>query len=184
MDATKEGHEEDTVTMAIQTATKPEGPTGESKSDVLIDDTPPSAKMLDRAGALMVLDADKKKYSFKSLYEGKGRVLVVFLRHFFCGVGLPSLSQTTASGFCPSSVHPFIERRTHKKRVTELPRIHSHALYRSSPSNPLRPTYPNIPYTNRLWVYRPHSLLQARNKHPVPNLRGAHWQAIRGFWND
>ena len=93
MDATKERNEEDKVTMTIQTATKPEGPTGEFKGDIQVDDTLPNAKMLDKAGGLMVLDADKRKHSFKSLYEGKGRILVVFIRHFFCGVGLPSHSK-------------------------------------------------------------------------------------------
>lgn len=87
----KEGNEEDTVRMATQTATKPEGPTGEFKGDIKVDDTLPDKKMLDKADGLTVWDENKKQHSFKSLYANKGRVLVVFIRHFFCGVRLRSI---------------------------------------------------------------------------------------------
>lgn len=36
-----------------------------------------------------LLDREGKKHSFKSLYDGPtsaGRVVVIFIRHFFCGV--------------------------------------------------------------------------------------------------
>jgi hypothetical protein len=39
----------------------------------------------------MVLDQHGKTHTFKSLYNGNNvarRVLVIFIRHFFCGVGL------------------------------------------------------------------------------------------------
>ena len=75
--------------MAFQRATKPEGPTGEFKGDIQVDDTLPNMKMLEKANRLTILDADKKKHTFKSLYAGKGKILVIFIRHFFCGVRLP-----------------------------------------------------------------------------------------------
>ncbi len=73
--------------MAAQTATKPEGPTGEFHGDIEVNNIPPNARMLESAAALPLLDQNNKKHSFKSLYEGKGRIIIVFVRHFFCGVG-------------------------------------------------------------------------------------------------
>jgi len=84
----QKGNEEDTIKMATQTATKPEGPTGEFKGDIRVDDTLPDKKMLAKADGLTILDEDKKQHTFKSLYAGKGRIMIVFIRHFFCGVRL------------------------------------------------------------------------------------------------
>ena len=72
--------------MAVQTATKPEGPTGDFEGDIAVNDTPPNAKMLASAASLPLLDEKNKKHTFKSLYEGKGRIIIIFIRHFFCGV--------------------------------------------------------------------------------------------------
>jgi hypothetical protein len=39
-----------------------------------------------------VLDREGKKHSFKSVYDGPSsadRVVVIFIRHFFCGVRIP-----------------------------------------------------------------------------------------------
>lgn len=74
--------------MAVTALTKPNGPTGEFNGDIHVDNTPPNKKMLEKAKGLTVLDHDKKKYSFQTLYEGKGRILMVFIRNFFCGVSL------------------------------------------------------------------------------------------------
>lgn len=68
----------------------PENPR-DFRGDVLTDDTPPDVATLRRTAELVVLDADGKAHSFRSLYEGEGvrprdRVLVVFVRHFYCGV--------------------------------------------------------------------------------------------------
>ena len=45
----------------------------------------PTRKQIGAVAALPVLDADHKSIPFKSLYEGKNRVLIIFVRHFFCG---------------------------------------------------------------------------------------------------
>lgn len=74
--------------MAVQTATKPEGPTGDFRGNISVDDTPPDKKMLEMVNGLMILDEDKRKHTFKTLYSGRERTLVVFIRHFFCGVRL------------------------------------------------------------------------------------------------
>lgn len=60
----------------------------EDVKDVAID-TPPSAETLNKISEFTVLDRKGEKHTFKSIYDGPGsdgRVLVVFIRHFFCGV--------------------------------------------------------------------------------------------------
>lgn len=73
-----------------QTATKPEGPTGEFQGDIKVNNDPPTKSMLAKCAKLEVLDQRKKAYTFQSLYDVEGkkhkRVLTVFIRHFFCGV--------------------------------------------------------------------------------------------------
>lgn len=66
--------------------------TAEFKGDIKVNNNPPTKADLERAADLVVLDKDKKKHTFKSLYadneHGPRRVLVVFIRHFFCGVSV------------------------------------------------------------------------------------------------
>ncbi|KJZ76890.1 hypothetical protein HIM_03767 [Hirsutella minnesotensis 3608] len=52
------------------------------------DDELPSAQTLDKIASYVVLDRDGRSHTFQSLYSGANvarRVLVVFVRHFFCG---------------------------------------------------------------------------------------------------
>ncbi|KAJ5805521.1 uncharacterized protein N7503_003123 [Penicillium pulvis] len=59
----------------------------EDVEDVAIN-TPPSAETLDKISEFTVLDRKGEKHTFKSIYDGPEsdeRVLVVFIRHFFCG---------------------------------------------------------------------------------------------------
>lgn len=46
----------------------------------------PDQKTLDEAGELLVLDESSKEVSFRDLYNTEGRQVIVFVRHFFCGV--------------------------------------------------------------------------------------------------
>jgi hypothetical protein len=52
-------------------------------------------------GDLLVLDAKGQSRPFKGLYQGEGvapRQLIIFVRHFFCGVStrpLPSIKTPT-----------------------------------------------------------------------------------------
>jgi hypothetical protein len=47
----------------------------------------PDASTLKKVGELPVKDENGKEIQFKSLYEDKpGRQLIVFIRHFYCGV--------------------------------------------------------------------------------------------------
>ena len=49
----------------------------------------PSAETMRKIEDYVVLDRDGKSHTFKSLYTGNHvarRVLIIFVRHFFCGV--------------------------------------------------------------------------------------------------
>ena len=47
----------------------------------------PDTKTLQEAGGYMIKDENGKETAFKSLYEAQeGRQLIIFIRHFFCGV--------------------------------------------------------------------------------------------------
>jgi hypothetical protein len=49
--------------------------------------TKPDQKTLQEAGELEVFDESGKAITFGELYNTEGRMVVVFVRHFFCGVG-------------------------------------------------------------------------------------------------
>lgn len=63
------------------------------KGHVKVDDRAPAKDTLEKVADFPLLDVDRKKHCFGSLWkddeEGARRVLVVFIRHFFCGVCLP-----------------------------------------------------------------------------------------------
>lgn len=60
------------------------------QGEVLTNNELPSAETIRRIGDYIVLDRHGKTHTFKSLYTGRNvarRVLIIFVRHFFCGVG-------------------------------------------------------------------------------------------------
>lgn len=60
--------------------------------DPVPGDELPSAETRRKTEELPVLDREGKSHAFKSLYQGPdsgSRVLVIFIRHFFCGVSPP-----------------------------------------------------------------------------------------------
>ena len=69
-------------------------PSANFKGDIRVNNNPPTKEHLEKVADLSVLDKDRKKYSFKSLYadndNGPRRVLIIFIRHFFCGVCAPN----------------------------------------------------------------------------------------------
>ena len=74
--------------------------TAEFAGDVNTDNEIPSQEVLKRVENMTVLDKDGKTVPFKNLYTGPNvarRVLIIFIRHFFCGVRL----------FLPLSLFPF-----------------------------------------------------------------------------
>ncbi|MCJ1233993.1 hypothetical protein MMC14_001951 [Varicellaria rhodocarpa] len=67
----------------------PQDSAGICNGDIRVSQTLPSKKDLAKCDDLPVVDSNGKSYSFKSLYSsGKTgrRVLILFIRHFFCGV--------------------------------------------------------------------------------------------------
>lgn len=78
----------------VTTATRPEGPTGELKGDIEVSNKLPSRSDLEKIADWPVLDGSGQKIAFKDLYSsanGSRRVLIIFIRHFFCGVCAPHL---------------------------------------------------------------------------------------------
>lgn len=71
--------------------TKPE----DFEGSVATDNTLPSLETLRKLDNYVILDRDGKSHTFKSLYSGRNvarRMLVIFVRHFFCGVRLRLLA--------------------------------------------------------------------------------------------
>lgn len=75
--------------MVTRAATNPEGVTGDFKGDIEVSNKLPSKGDLERIADLPVLDDVGEAHTFKSLYSTTSearRVLIIFIRHFFCGV--------------------------------------------------------------------------------------------------
>ncbi|MCJ1451335.1 hypothetical protein MMC28_001671 [Mycoblastus sanguinarius] len=77
------------------------------KTDIKVDNEPPSKQDLEKIAELPVLDKGKNSRTFKSLYadneNGSRRVLVIFVRHFFCGM-CQEFIKTLSSSITPSSL--------------------------------------------------------------------------------
>lgn len=68
---------------------KPGGPTGDFTGDIEVSDKLPSKGELERVADLPILDSSGKSHAFKTLHSNPdrpSRVLIIFIRHFFCGV--------------------------------------------------------------------------------------------------
>jgi hypothetical protein len=62
------------------------------RGDVATNNELPSEKIITQIENYVVLDRAGKSHPFKSLYSGRNsarRVLIIFIRHFFCGVSCP-----------------------------------------------------------------------------------------------
>lgn len=72
-----------------------EEPTAEAQSAQNTDDADgdvAATSDIDRAGDLLVLDSTGQSRPFRDIYSGPGRAkrqLIIFVRHFFCGVSSP-----------------------------------------------------------------------------------------------
>jgi hypothetical protein len=65
------------------------------EGNVAVDDSLPSSEAVKQCEDMLVLDSKGASHSFKSLYSGDGvapRQLIIFVRHFYCGVSIPFLS--------------------------------------------------------------------------------------------
>ncbi|CZR53467.1 uncharacterized protein PAC_03345 [Phialocephala subalpina] len=85
----------------------PSEPELDFAGDVKTDNKLPSLKTLKRIENLPVLDEDGKTVLFKNLYTGPNvarRVMVIFIRHFFCGNCQEYIRTLTRSHISPSSL--------------------------------------------------------------------------------
>lgn len=74
------------------------------QGEVLSNDELPSEETIRRIGDYIVLDRHGKTHTFKSLYTGRNvarRVLVIFVRHFFCGVSVAIPPHATTTRHSP-----------------------------------------------------------------------------------
>ncbi len=64
--------------------------TREFQGDIKVSTSLPSKSTLEKTADLLVFDVDGKTVPFKSLYWSDARestkVMIIFIRHFFCGV--------------------------------------------------------------------------------------------------
>lgn len=76
------------------------------RDDIDVSDELPSRETLQKAGELPIYDAQGNSRPFKSIYSGDDvigeRQLVLFVRHFYCGVSSPS---SAASGTGKKPAH-------------------------------------------------------------------------------
>lgn len=105
----------------------------------------PSLETLHEAGELMIKDEYGKEVPFKSLYEGKkGQQLIIFIRHFFCGVRTyPSLKlqhfpSEILSRYYPSAIVPFLSLMVCS---IVLRRLRPHPLRRTPPPPSYTPAH-------------------------------------------
>lgn len=80
-------------------------PQGKEISSGQVNDDLPTVEALKVADGIEVLDGKGEKHTFKSIYSGpelSRRVLVVFVRHFFCCVSSLRMEETqlTPSVMC------------------------------------------------------------------------------------
>ena len=64
------------------------------EGEVLTNNEIPSPETIKKIEDYIVLDKDGRSHAFKTLYSGPNvarRVLMIFIRHFFCGVGFKSV---------------------------------------------------------------------------------------------
>ena len=139
---------------------------------------PPTKAELDAVADHCVQDADGNKIPFKQLYEAKPRVLIIFIRHFFCGVRFP---------FALNQRYPFIPRllfqslpeppssiQANTPSSSELPRIPTYPLLGPHSLLPLRPPPSHLPYRHRLRFSLTNPNVHHRNILSLPTVRRSH----------
>ena len=89
------------VDPSTQPASKPEGPTGEFTGSIKVSQKAPSKSDLAKVAELPLLNSKNESIPFKSLYTSstnpETRILIIFIRHFFCGVSVLSSFPTLPS---------------------------------------------------------------------------------------
>lgn len=106
----------------------------ESGEDVEVSSELPSQAMLEEAASLPIIDAHGVEMPFRNVYMPscaleKKRVMVIFVRHFFCGVS--NMEIPTFLSLCrdQGSIDPLSHRIV--RNISDLShlRFHQHPLY-------------------------------------------------------
>lgn len=105
-------------------------------NEVPSNDKPPSVDTIRKVEDYTVFDNKGQKHSFKSIYSGSDsteRVLVIFIRHFFCGVSFPMFVFLWK---------PFLTISSRAVKNTFVHSLHhfSQKSYSNCPSPPLSPS--------------------------------------------
>ena len=153
------------ATMAVSPASKAKDPSGDFEGDIKVNNNPPTKPDLEKVADLPVLDVNKKSHTFKSLWaddeNGPRRVLVVFIRHFFCGVC--SLALVPCSG-------RYMEHALTALIYAELPRIPPHPLFLPNPRIPLATFSTYLRCCHRLRFPRSDTYVHKRDSLSIPHL--------------
>jgi hypothetical protein len=137
-------------------------PTAEFVGDVDTDNTIPSQALLRKVADFPVLDQDGKSRPFKSLYSGPmvaRRVLVIFVRHFFCGVSCAPPRYSS-----PTSFHL-------PTPAAELPSIPPHTVREYNDRFPSPAPGTNVHCNSWLWLSRTDPNVPRSYWLPVPDIR-------------
>lgn len=110
---TNTGHQRTPTPSSLQQSDAASSRPKDFEGEVATDDALPSVETVRTLQDHLVLDKEGKTRTFRSLYNGKNsarRVLVIFIRHFFCGVRQPLPSFPTTpnpdrSHWAPPSLH-------------------------------------------------------------------------------
>ena len=128
----------------------------------------PSESMLETVADLPVFDKDGKFVPFKSLYWVDGRdskrVMIIFIRNFFCGVCLALVLS--------------IRRRTTDTWI-ELPGVLTDTGW---PDCPIFSTLRHIDPYRRLWFAYTDSVVRGTDKLSIPHIRRPVQEAVQHTW--
>ena len=123
-------------------------PQADFKGDVKVSKALPTKGEWSRCMEMPVLDVENKERMFGSLYaneRGPSRHLIVFVRHFFCGVSSSLSSPSISSTRTTAHTSPF----------AELSRIPPHPLRLHPSQRSPKPHHPDHHHRHRLWPTRP-----------------------------
>lgn len=137
--------------------------------DVNTNNEIPGQELLKSVEDMRLFDKECKPVSFKSLYSGPNvarRVLIIFIRHFFCGVR-PSLTLDRL----PQTPNLLLPSNTRTDPQTELPRISPHSRCLHHPRR--APPPPHTHLHRHSWPRRtfPDSHVRRCDPLSLPHLR-------------
>lgn len=115
-------------------------PQGREYANKNVNDEPPSASALKAADAIELYDENSKKHTFKSIYNRPDlpkRVLVVFVRHFYCCVSQVSHlnNHLPIDILVMRSIHQMARRKRHTRKAQKTRHGNHHSRPRRCKAN-------------------------------------------------